>query len=470
MTPHEKICEIMGWEIIGSAEHTVKSELEAFGVSPERVIPDELILDVVLANGIKNYVLQHNFGSLQEIEQFIFELFKRTLNSRAFANPKHINIFPMLGNFFIYCQRIDRNGKKDKEASIIAETCWYGELAEKRLQQRTAEMFSIEPNEEIFRQTVSKIKEIWRYSDYEIDAIRYFVCQVKKPDIMPQLNKSLFFQSTEKNTGKTTVASSIICALNGENFIDSIGKYSSTLGLEMQYNTHDKPKVIGANAILLDEQMPADTKKMYGQLKSMLTSRGCTVNIKFGAQVNVDCRRNYILASNYHISEFIKDDKERRFVTINPQCKPKQISFEEVFDIWKTFCQHATPKKPFPEWYLDFEFIDGKFTKDVNEAKDNILYHNYLLEEIENSKKHQITVGTFYKALTGTQTPQSDVKRTIKQACLELFGETIVKGQSTWYAKDVIMAIKSAQPDMYSGLTDEDFKDINNKKNDGLPF
>jgi hypothetical protein len=101
------------------------------------------------------------------------------------------------------------------------------------------------------------------------------------------------------------------------------------------------------------------------------------------------------------------------------------------------------PRKPFSEWYLDFHFIDGKLTKDKDEAMHNLLSHPYLVGELENISTNTISVGFFFKALTGTQSPNTDTKRPIKIACLELFGDTIQKGGSVWSKRKVLDVLRS---------------------------
>ncbi len=431
---YDKISDIANWEIIGTAEETFQRMC-----GDERLIPNELIIDVVRANGIKNYVMQNDFESQEAIKSFIFDLIKKTLNSPAFADRKTRETFPLLANFYYYCQKIDRNGTKETEADKIAERCWYGEMAQKRLREKTEKMFSVQPDEAVFREACEKIKKIYGYTDADIDAFRYFVCQSKNHDINPSLNKCLYIWSRRKETGKTSVARAIISILNGEENTDRINKYESTLSKEMQFNDHDLPVVSEANAVLLDEAMPHDTKKVYGHLKSMLTSRGCKFNPKFNSVIHVDCRRNYLFTSNEDVSDFIKDDNDRRFIVVNNERKPKQISFEAIFEIWKTFCQHATPRMDFSDWYREFSFIDGLMTRDKDEAKVNILNHHYILTELEGMKNYLITIGYFYNLIAKTQNPKRDDKKIILAAVNELFGEPY-QGKSTW-KREVILEV-----------------------------
>ena len=188
--------------------------------------------------------------------------------------------------------------------------------------------------------------------------------------------------------------------------------------------------------------MPNDSKKVYGQLKSVLTSSGCDYNPKFNTTIHVECHRNYIFTSNNCISDYIKDDSDRRFIIVEPKHKPKQIEFSEIYDIWKLFCIHATPRLSWAKWYAEFAHIDGQETKQIDENKENIINHVSILQELENSDKYVVTIGFFCKKLTNSETPPVEVKKNIKLACIELFGKPQAKSNSTWKKSDVLRIIR----------------------------
>ena len=443
MNVYEKLAKINGWELFCTWEDTFNNEME--GISNKMaLIPNEIILDIVLSNGLKSYILENNFDSQNEIKEFIFDTINLTLNSKSFSERKTRETFPLLSNFFYYCQKLDRSGTKDRESEKIAEQCWYGEMAAKRLNDRINKMFSQEPNEAIFNDVVLRIKDIWSYSNIEIDSLRYFVCQAKDRGrtINPSQNKQLYLWSKTKETGKTSVARAIISILNGEPNTNNASKFESDLSKELQYGAHDLPLAATYNAVILDEAMPNDSKKVYGQLKSVLTSSGCDYNPKFNTTIHVECHRNYIFTSNNCISDYIKDDSDRRFIIVEPKHKPKQIEFSEIYDIWKLFCIHATPRLSWAKWYAEFAHIDGQETKQIDENKENIINHVSILQELENSDKYVVTIGFFCKKLTNSETPPVEVKKNIKLACIELFGKPQAKSNSTWKKSDVLRIIR----------------------------
>jgi hypothetical protein len=443
MDVFEKLAKINGWQLYIDWQQTFNFEMQGI-TAPTRLIPDEILLDIVLSNGLKSYILENNFDSQDEIKEFIFDTINLTLNSKAFSEKKTREVFPLLANFFYYCQKIDRGGSKDRESEKIAEQCWYGEMAAKRLNERINKMFSIEPDKIIFDEVVLKIKDIWDYSDIEIDSLRYFVCQSKDRGrtINPSQNKQIYLWSKTKETGKTSIARAIVSILNGEHNTHDASKFESTLGRELQYGAHDLPLAATYNAVILDEAMPNDSKKVYGQLKAMLTSSGCDYNPKFNTTIHVECHRNYIFTSNNCISDYIKDDSDRRFVIVEPKKKPKQIEFSEIYDIWKLFCIHATPRLSWAKWYSEFQHVEGQESKQIEENKANIINHTSILKELTDSDKYVVTLGFFCKKLTNSETPPTEIKRNIKASCIELFGNPIQKGGSTWKKSDVLKVIQ----------------------------
>ena len=186
------------------------------------------------------------------------------------------------------------------------------------------------------------------------------------------MNKSIYLWGTEKQTGKTSVARATVTILNGDEF-DNFGKYESTLNNEMQYNDHDIPAAALYNAVLLDEAMPKDSRKSYGLIKQVLTSDTCKYNQKFGAITRIPAKRFYFCTSNDDIGDFVQDASERRFYAIKMDKVPEQISFDEIYNVWKEFCIHAEPERDWQQWYNSFEYVDGLATKDMHEVINEII-------------------------------------------------------------------------------------------------
>ncbi len=416
-------------------------------------LPSNEIIDIIHSGGLQKWSESMKVDSEFELYDIIFKAIRKCISEPAFMDKKKAEIYPAIFNFFVYCQSLDRRGKVHKESEMIAEQSWYGKLASSRLKKKTAEMFNVYPDITIYNEIVVKIKDIWGYSDAEIDALRYFVCQVKDAGrtINPSQNKQIYMWSKQKETGKTSIARAIVSVLNGEEFANN-SKFESSLGRELQFNTHDFPMAAIYNAVILDEAMPNDSSKVYGPLKKMLTSSGCDFNPKYNTMIHMECHRNYIFTSNDCITDYIKDDSDRRFIIVEPKNKPKQISFNDIFETWKLFCQHATPRMKWAEWYRQFDFIDGQQTKNIQETKQNILSNPHIISELESQSIYSISVGYFNKLLTNTQTPSTEIRKTIKLSCLDLFGETIQKGGSAWKRNDILLKLRTEQTPLYNEI------------------
>lgn len=371
----KKIIDLMCWDV-ADGEDTA----EAFTRNGGNInnVPDGLIVDIVYAGGLQKWAEALTVSNQQQLYSRIMTAIRKTISEPIFNDRKRCNDFPPLNNFFIYCQRLDRFGKTHKEADSISEYVWNTVIAKRNLEESVRRMFNEAPDQDKYKAVAKRIKDIWGFSSKDIDAIRYFVCQVKAHDLNPSLNKSLFIWGKAKQAGKSTVARAIATVLNCDSF-DNFGKYESNLNTEMQYNDHDLPVASSYNCVILDEAMPKDSKKSYGLIKQMLTSNSCKYNQKYGAITRLRCNRNYIWISNDNIAEFIQDEKERRFYSINLEAIKQQISFDDIYDIWREFCIHCSPEEDWQAWYNSFEFVDGLATKDREELVNEIALQRDLI-------------------------------------------------------------------------------------------
>ena len=295
-------------------------------------IPNVDAVDIVYSGGLQRWAEQQRPETKEELYSIIVKAINRTIADPVFNDRNRVNVYPPLGNFFFYCQRLDRTGKAAKEAESVSDYTWNTVIAKRNLKERVDKMYSEKPEKEKFENAKNRVKQIWKFSDKDIDAIRYFVCQTKVKKINPSMNKSIYLWGTEKQTGKTSVARPIVTILNGDEF-DNFGKYESTLNNEMQYNDHDIPAAALYNAVLLDEAMPKDSRKSYGLIKQVLTSDTCKYNQKFGAITRIPAKRFYFCTSNDDIGDFVQDASERRFYAIKMDKVAEQISVEEIYII-----------------------------------------------------------------------------------------------------------------------------------------
>lgn len=431
----QKLCEIMMWEQYGS--ETFEDTFMRQDIKPHE-IPTSLIVDVVHANGLEGWAKLNKFESLQDLKRQIIKVFNISIVDKINHNRNMQLLFPPIYNFCTYATRLDRNGRIKSEALKIAESAWWGEIAQQQLKEKTDKLFDVEPSQEKYVEISKRIKSIWHFSDVEIDAFRYFICQTRRENHSPSLNKNLYLWSEQKQTGKTSLARAIASVLNGETSLTGSGKFESTFNKELQINAHDLPLSVQYNCVILDEAMPKDSRKSYGRVKSMLTSNTCSYNQKYGRIVPMKAKRFYIFTSNDNINTFIQDDSERRFIEIGMEKMPKQISFGEIYEIWKTFAQNCTPEDDWQIWYDSFKNIDGVQRDDVSSLKAEILNSPYILQSLESYPGYSLTRKIFEDILI-TGKPTQDEKAVLKKALIELFGEP---NSYKWQRLSIIEVIK----------------------------
>lgn len=414
-----KLCEVMMWERAKGESYEDTFNRQNIKITQ---IPNPKIVDVVHASSLENWAKKGKFESLEELKAEIIKIMKSAIVDPINSDRDLQRLFPPIHNFCIFATNTDRRGKLTAEAERIAEIAWYGELAALRLKEKTDKIFNVKPDPEKYKKASEKLKEVWGFSDIEIDAFRYFICQSRAKNHNPSLNKSLYLFSGKKKTGKTTVARAIAAVLNGDERLEDAAKYESTFSRELQIGAHDLPLAAQYNCVILDEAMPKDSRKSYGRVKSMMTSSSCTYNQKFGRIITVEAKRYYIYTSNDDISEFVQDSSERRFIQINMERVPKKISFEKIYDYWKEFAQNCEPEENWQEWYDSFEDVVGIERKDISGFKDELLSNGAILQAIKNTTNYTITL-KFFSDLMIVGKPTRDERKFLKKALEEVIGE-----------------------------------------------
>ena len=422
-----KVNELMCWDAYPEETHE-----DVFIRNGNKLndLPSSEIIDIVYIGGIHKWAESLTVGSQEYLYESVVTAMRKCISEPVFYDKKKIDSFPVLSNFFYYCQRLDRSGKIASEAESIADISWNGVICRRNLAENVAKIFKEKPDKQKYLDAVSKIRKIWGFTEKEVDAIRYYVCQVRHEKHNPSMNKCIYLWSKSKQTGKTTIARAIVTILNGDKF-DYYGKYESTLSTEMSYNEHDLPLSALYNAVLLDEAMPKDTKKSYGAIKRVLTSSSCNYNPKFRQVINIKCKRFYFFTSNDDIIDFVQDDSERRFFAINIEAKPEQLSFDDIYSLWLQFCTNATPEGDWQKWYDSFDFVDGLATKDCNEIKNEILLNSDTLFGIGAG-----TYTTVKKVASGLfkNEPTREQKKSVGEAMAELFSSCRLESNKAYYS------------------------------------
>ena len=307
--------------------------------------------------------------------------------------------------------------------------------------KRVEEMFSAKPDAEKFEKARDKIKDIYNFTEQELDGLRYFCCFVKDGNVNHSLTKSLYFESKTKGLGKTSIIRALAAVLNGDKDTDNAGDFESDLSKELQFNAHDLPKSAQYRTTIMDEVLPRDGNRVYNKVKSHLTRTKVSFNQKFGRIIDVPIKPFYLFASNDPLHEFIPDDYERRFIQIIMHEKPKQLDFPEIYEMFKEFAIHATPRlESWKEWYDSFDLVHGIHTTSVEDYKSYILNDDYILSELQSKEdgNPHISRKWFYDKMEKGRLTRDD-KKAITDALTELFGEM---KNYRWYAPKVIEKIK----------------------------
>lgn len=454
---YKKIGKIMAWEIFEG--ETWKDVFSRNGKKTDTV-PFSEVIDIQDAGGLEEYISKKIFQTEKEIFEAIMEIFRKTINEEVFYSTSK-NDFPTLYNFFMYVQKLDRAGKLATEAKKIATTCWNAGMMAKVLKKKTMKIFSEKPDKNEYQKSVAEIKKIYNIDYIDIEKIRYFVCQAKSFDFNPALNKVLYIWSAKKGTGKTTVGRAIVSILNGDSKLNDA--YKSEFNIEMQMSDHALPKATYYNAVLLDEAIPNDTKKIYGYFKANITSASITFNPKHLRLIDVPIRRNYLMTSNYPSYTIIQDDDERRIFDVQMSETPNQLSFEDIYKLWKNFIVNCEPEENLKVWYDSFDLVIGMGTKRKEEYLSYIITENHIANQLRVQENNYVSIGFFYRELEKGKCT-SEEKTHIKNAVLEIAEEA---QPSRWRVADILNGIYKRQSES-NIINVENFEEKGG--NDGLPF
>ena len=462
MTNYEKIIKVMCWDSYDgeSPEQTYQRKIG------NAIPPPNEIIDIVEVGGLQKWAEMLEVSSQVELYSKLLKAIRLTVADPIFNDRKLVNTFPPFANFFYFCQKLDRNGKTATEAEAIADIAWNGVICKRNNQNNIQQMFSVKPDADKYKAISEKIRQTWGFSEKEIDAFRYFVCQTRHEGHNPSLNKSIYLWGKKKGTGKTTVGRAIITILNGDKW-DNYGIYESTLNKEMGYNDHDLPLAALYNCVFLDETVPKDSRKSYGGVKRMLTSNSFNYNPKFRQVLTIPCKRLYIFTSNDDIAEFIQDESERRFVSIEIDRSPDQLTFDEIYDIWKEFAVNCEPEEDWKEWYDSFALVNGLEKLNIDEVKNELFLRKEELFATMNGAGSYFTIKSLANALFKNE-PTREQRHSVKSAVAELFHDCKTKSNDALYSKTLCRnRLLDIEAEKSKGEIEETETDDNGS---GLPF
>lgn len=421
----EKLATIMCWDLNGgrTAQQAFEQECRDFGA-----VPADEIVDVVFAGGLEQYAEGIEADTQQGLCDSLIRICNLTIISQCFRDKKKRETFPPMYNFFTYVNNLQKSGRLYKEVASIAETVFNGVIAQRNLKRGCEAMFHVEQSPDLYEIAYNRLHDIWGFNAYDLEALRYFVCQCKAlGQFNPSLNKSLYIWGEKKKTGKTTFARALATCLNGDVF-DNFGKYESNFATENQFNDHDLPRACVYNCIILDEAMPRDTKKSYGTLKTLITSNSVNYNPKFRQVITLPARRNYIFTSNDDIADYVQDESERRFYAIHFENEPKQLSFDKIYEAVKDFVQQCTPREEMStqKWYDCFGSVDGIQRKEIEALKNEFIINSGYFEGTATTALN--VARTFYKG-----EPNREQRKAVEKAMQEMFGDLVYSSNTLMY-------------------------------------
>ena len=383
------------------------------------------------------FLQEFEFDGREEIEKKIRE-FLRVVYSDPYMRKKHLDEQnPIAAALFCRCRRIiEDQSRFDKYPNVTSGEIWHGGFSRKRLQERTAAMFDIQPDPKKFEAACERIKDVYGLEDADIKKLHFFIEQVKASEKFPNsLRRMLYIWGQEKKTGKTTSATMLVSLLNGDNDEKNIARYSTTLSNEMQIKAFAVPKVAECNVCMMDECFYADMGKTYSDFKRYMTSSGGRARLPFGQEFEWVGFPNYVATSNDPLKVFIKDWGDRRYLSINFKEKPKtQMDFPEIKALWSEFVLNSERTKEWQEWANEIAEIaeeQGERQEASDEFKNELGKSKFLQRLMDMPKPasrfcadNKVTIKTFvdYFAENIGATEAHKRKKEIEAAVIAVFG------------------------------------------------
>lgn len=298
---------------------------------------------------------QCDFASLRELAAAYREAWSVVASDRYLLNKRTRQDIPDAEILLTRAKRISSSADADRKTYAAAESLWLRKFERKELTRRREALFSGDKSSDKYFAAKKELERIYGYSDADMDAWRYFVCQALRDDADPALNRAVYLWSEEKMTGKTTVARIVAGILNGYPSWDEArrGAYLSDIPCELQFGAFDRPKATRYACVVMDEAFAGkSTSKYYGKFKTAITSDTAQVNIKFGSAVDIPCTRNYIFTSNNEISSVVADESERRMFAIRAN-RPEYCDHDKLYAVWLDYIVNAPDEADTAQWYLD---------------------------------------------------------------------------------------------------------------------
>lgn len=418
-----------------------------------------------------------NFTNYVELLNEYRRRWYQIATDRYLLNKQTQAFIPQAKLLLLRAQKVVTNVNFEKMTAATAEGLWLQYFERQALELRLKNVFSVKMNIDTYNKAKAQICDIYGFDEQQLEMFRYFVCQCKRTDTDPALNRSLYLWSAEKMTGKTTIAKIIAGILNGfttwNETESNAGDFMSDIPNELQFETFARPKATRFNCVIMDEAFAGKTTaKYYGRFKSALTSNKCDVQIKFGSTHTIKSSRNYIFTSNNDISSVVADETERRLFAIEIK-KPKQLQYAQLFEIWLNFIVNCPDEIDVVCWYSNTaQHIKGDKGIQIDDLTSALLSEDCRQKVTDKQAlgHYQLAYPHFF---TQYLTSVFDVKskaEVVKSAIVAAFGEPKQSGTRKYYNISDVLNILSVNLEnsevtpIYNNFYD------NEKTNDDLPY
>ena len=429
-----------------------------------------------------------DFSSLRELAAAYREAWCVVASDRYLLNKRTRQDMPDADILLTRAKRISSSADVDRKTYAAAESLWLRKFERKELARRRIALFSGGKSSDEYLIAKNELARIYRYSVADLEAWRYFVCQARRDDADPALNRAIYLWSEEKMTGKTTVARIVAGILNGCATWEEArrGAFLSDIPCELQFGGFDRPKATRFACVVMDEAFAGkSTAKYYGKFKTAITSDTAQVNIKFGSAVDIPCPRNYIFTSNNGIASVVADESERRLFEIHAR-RPVELDYDKLYAVWRAFIVNAPEEPDAAKWYKDtMPQVKGEAGVTKDDIKSAFVSPEFLreIEIYENggdqAVSQQLTSGrkvssvnryqvSYPKFFTDFIAKSYDVRKNaniIKDAVVALFGEPCRSSNRRYYnitqlkaALEWLLKEQPEQPPVYPFEHEDEFE------------
>lgn len=342
-------------------------------------------------------------------------------------------------------KRIMTGANVGRTIMAAAEAMWMRHFEFENLKKRRNAVLSVKRDVKVFQHAERRVRAVYGFGDAEMEHLRYFVCQARKDDADPALNRSLYIYSKEKMTGKTTVARAIAGILNGAGcWRECSGDFFSDIPCELQFGTFERPKATRYACVVMDEAFAGkSTAKYYGKFKTAMTSDKCQVEVKFGGKYDVRCRRNYIFTSNNDISSVVADESERRMCVLSMR-KPEAMSYDDIYSLWRDYIVNAPEDPDTAEWYRrTMPAVKGEAGVQSDDIVSALL-GDEMRQRVTQAQQAGLYQLAYPKFFTDWLSQSYDVRKLsglIKEAVVSAYGEPKSSGNRKYYNISELLTI-----------------------------